>query len=59
MLNRGVSSARNAGIEIATGKYITFPDSDDKITPNVFEGSKIQTRNKFKNIQKWFIYKPH
>lgn len=35
--NGGVSSARNAGIELATGKYITFPDSDDKLSPNVFE----------------------
>lgn len=35
--NGGVSSARNAGIELATGKYITFPDSDDKLSANVFE----------------------
>ena len=35
--NGGVSSARNAGIEIAQGKYITFPDSDDKLSNNVFE----------------------
>lgn len=35
--NGGVSSARNAGIEVAQGKYITFPDSDDKLSKNVFE----------------------
>jgi len=35
--NGGLSSARNAGIDVATGEYIGFVDSDDWIEPNMME----------------------
>lgn len=35
--NKGVSSARNEGLRIARGEYITFIDSDDEIEPRMFE----------------------
>lgn len=35
--NGGASSARNAGIELATGEYLGFVDSDDYIEPDMYE----------------------
>ena len=34
--NKGLSDARNAGIDIAQGEYITFVDSDDYIAENTY-----------------------
>jgi hypothetical protein len=35
--NAGVSSARNVGLERASGDYINFVDADDWIEPNTYE----------------------
>ena len=36
-VNGGLSDARNAGIEVATGTYITFVDSDDFLLEDMIE----------------------
>ncbi len=35
--NGGVSSARNTGLDSATGEFISFIDSDDTVHPKMFE----------------------
>lgn len=35
--NRGVSAARNIGLEHASGTYVSFVDSDDQIEPDMVE----------------------
>lgn len=35
--NNGIASARNKGLEIATGKYLMFVDSDDTLECNAIE----------------------
>jgi glycosyltransferase involved in cell wall biosynthesis len=36
-MNKGVSTARNVGLDLARGDYIGFVDSDDFIAPTMFE----------------------
>jgi glycosyltransferase involved in cell wall biosynthesis len=36
-INQGVSVARNAGLDVATGEYIAFVDSNDYIHPEMYE----------------------
>ena len=35
--NGGLSSARNAGLDVCTGDYISFVDSDDSLEPDFYE----------------------
>lgn len=35
--NGGTARARNAGLEIASGKYVTFMDADDELDPKIYE----------------------
>ena len=51
--NNGLSSARNAGMEIATGEYIVFVDSDDWIDENTIESAVSVAENEGFDMVMW------
>lgn len=57
--NRGVSAARNAGLDAATGAYIGFCDSDDWIEPQMFEQLYAAAQEKDADISFCRVFKDH
>ena len=54
-INGGAASARNVGIEVAHGKYITFVDADDIITCRHIEG--LMTRSSYDVVSTSIVMK--
>lgn len=55
--NRGVSSARNIGIENAKGEYIMFIDSDDRLKPNLISSYVKKIESNKTDLEMFSLYK--
>lgn len=54
--NGGVSSARNAGISIARGRYVTFCDSDDYLEPDYLDTLIAAAQNNPDHGHIWCVF---
>ena len=56
--NKGVSGARNTGMDYAKGEYLMFVDSDDELYPNAVETLVIDAKKYSADIVSAFILNP-
>lgn len=54
--NSGVSTARNKGLELVTGQWITFVDSDDWVEPNMLSFAINKARDSDADIVIWSYF---